>query len=395
MVSIAKKDYLSELKQIDWDFTRQNGSAGFAAYHWYPARFVPQLAGILIGYFSEPGETVIDPFCGSGTTLIEAFKFGRKAVGVDVNPIAVLMTKAKLTPYSERGFAEYSRTIVEGARVRYAEWRKKGAEPWVGEANVPNPEENQKWYDGDTLRELASIWGEIRLRPHSKYKNAALAAFSSILKRCSSNENKHWGWICDNCQPKRSVYHDAFAEFSRKIEAYKICARRLQVEASELQDSKIALSDIKVYQGDCSRILSGFREESADLLVTSPPYFSVTDYVRSQRLSFLWLYEDMERYKRDEIGARYKRHRKASLEEYLGAMESSMSAVARILKKNRFCCMVLGESPKHQPYLEKLESICRKLGLVAHQSLARNISIQRSMSPSVLRERILILRKTR
>lgn len=394
MASLAKKDYLSELKKIDWDFTRQNGSAGFAGYHWYPARFVPQLAGILIGYLSEPGQTIIDPFCGSGTTLVEAYKFGRKAIGIDLNPVAVLMTKAKLMPYVERGFEVYARGLIEEAKMQLAEWSQPGPDSWEEKGNIPNIAENRKWYHGDTLRELGSIWGEIQRQPRAKYRDVALAAFSSILRMCSSNGDKHWGWICDNCKPKSLIYHDAFAGFAGKLDEYKIHAKRLQEEATELQDAYVSLSDIKVYQGDCAKKLSGLEEESADLVVTSPPYFSVTDYVRSQRLSFLWLNEDMQGYKRDEIGARYKRHRGNSLEEYLIGMETAMSAIARVLKRDRHCCMVIGESPAHEPYVEKLESVCQKVGLIMHESLERKISIQRSMKPSVLRERIVILRKS-
>ena len=116
MDSLVKKNYISELRKIDWDFSRINATTGFSAFHWYPARYIPQVAGILINYFTDPGETVLDPFCGSGTTMIEAYKFGRKAVGIDLNPIGILMTKAKLTPLYENHFSSYSAYILNEAR---------------------------------------------------------------------------------------------------------------------------------------------------------------------------------------------------------------------------------------------------------------------------------------
>lgn len=86
MDSIIKRDFDYELEQIDWDFVGERGPDSYVSFHWYPARFVPQIPSILIGYFSERGDTVLDPFCGSGTTLLEAFRLDRRPVGIDLHP---------------------------------------------------------------------------------------------------------------------------------------------------------------------------------------------------------------------------------------------------------------------------------------------------------------------
>ncbi|OYT74913.1 MAG: hypothetical protein CFK49_05975, partial [Armatimonadetes bacterium JP3_11] len=56
-------------------------------YHRYPAKFIPQLAARLIDNYSRPGEWVVDPFMGSGTTLVEAKLLKRPSLGVDINPV--------------------------------------------------------------------------------------------------------------------------------------------------------------------------------------------------------------------------------------------------------------------------------------------------------------------
>ena len=66
-------------------------------YHRYPAKFIPHLAAALIERYTKKGNLVIDPFCGCGTTLVEAKVMGRKSLGVDINPVAYLITKAKTT----------------------------------------------------------------------------------------------------------------------------------------------------------------------------------------------------------------------------------------------------------------------------------------------------------
>src|SRR5919205_4653974 len=68
------------------------------SYHRYPAKFIPQLAARLIKENTIFGDLVCDPFMGSGTTLVEAIVHDRRAYGTDINPAAVLITKAKTTP---------------------------------------------------------------------------------------------------------------------------------------------------------------------------------------------------------------------------------------------------------------------------------------------------------
>jgi DNA modification methylase len=67
-------------------------------YHRYPAKFIPQLAGRIIKENSRVGDLVCDPFMGSGTTLVEAIVNKRRAYGTDINPVSVLISKAKTTP---------------------------------------------------------------------------------------------------------------------------------------------------------------------------------------------------------------------------------------------------------------------------------------------------------
>ena len=69
--------------------------------HPYPAKFVPQIPGAIIDAYSKPGDTILDPFCGSGTTLLESIIRGRNALGIDINPIATLISRAKVTPLKD------------------------------------------------------------------------------------------------------------------------------------------------------------------------------------------------------------------------------------------------------------------------------------------------------
>lgn len=69
-------------------------------FYRYPARMSPELAGEIIHHFTRPGDTVVDPFMGGGTTIVEAVAAGRCAIGVDLNPLATFVAEAKTTPLS-------------------------------------------------------------------------------------------------------------------------------------------------------------------------------------------------------------------------------------------------------------------------------------------------------
>src|SRR5260370_20191625 len=69
-------------------------------FYRYPARFSPLFVREVIRHYSRPGEVVLDPFMGGGTTIVEAIALGRKAIGVDLNSLAHFVSTVKTTPLS-------------------------------------------------------------------------------------------------------------------------------------------------------------------------------------------------------------------------------------------------------------------------------------------------------
>ena len=63
--------------------------------HSYPAKFIPHIPRWFLGKYSQLRSTVLDPFCGSGTALVEANMLGMHALGVDINPLSSLLVRAK------------------------------------------------------------------------------------------------------------------------------------------------------------------------------------------------------------------------------------------------------------------------------------------------------------
>ncbi|MDG4821911.1 DNA methyltransferase [Asanoa sp. WMMD1127] len=385
MKSLVRQNYLSELRGLDWDFDGASGNTGLAGYHWYPARFVPNVPGVLIGYFSRPGEVVLDPFCGSGTTLVEAHRLGRSSLGVDTNPAATLMSSAKLIPFEREGWKSFRDSLKHSCQHFFV---RGGKSNWATiSEEVPNYLENAKWYHPDTLAELSAIWQAIRAQD-SEYRLVAEATFSAIL-RFACSQTKHWGWICDNVWPKEFVYKSAMTLFFQRLEQYATSAAELHL-GQETADMQAPVAH--VVRGSCATVLAGLPPRSVDLVVTSPPYFGMTDYVRSQRLTFLWFEWSLEDCRADETGARYRRRRLTALSEYMSDMGKSFMAIARVLKVGAMCAIVIGESPNRDTYLDDFEIDLAKIGFTVEARLTRNVSKRRVMKPQVHEERIILAR---
>lgn len=82
-------------------------------FYRYPARFSPQFARAVIDHFSGPGDLVVDPFVGSGTTIIESRVAGRRSVGIDISELACFITRVKATVYKSRELSEFERWAVD------------------------------------------------------------------------------------------------------------------------------------------------------------------------------------------------------------------------------------------------------------------------------------------
>ena len=374
---------ISRLKRIDWDFAGSRSESLFSTLHWHPARFASQLPASLIGLLSRPGQTVLDPFMGSGTTLVEAQRLGRSAIGIDVNPVSYLISKAKTLQLSASTIAKVVSELTRDAH----QVLDKEEVSWA--ANLPAGLQAEKWYTETVLASLGSLWGLIGAFKGSR-KTIAQAAFSACLMR-SCREDRHWGYICDNSTPKGNRSADV-------VELYTTFLERLANAYSDrdecIREAGLeTITPVEVICGDARQALKKLGGNSVDLVVTSPPYFGVSDYVKSQRLSMEWFDSDIEPLRRIEIGARSKRHRKTARKEYLTDLRSVFEETYRCLRPNSACVVVVGESRTRDLILSALRDSLEDAGFNLEADINRLVSSHRRQTPSITGEHVFVLSK--
>jgi hypothetical protein len=172
---------LSRLLADDLDFHDQDSRYASHSFHAFPAKFPPQLPAKFIQSLTKPGETVLDPMMGSGTTVLEAFLLGRKAIGFDIDPLALLLTKTKITPIHPHQVLVLGREIVHRAKISFHERRNE----IEYELNTFWDEETKDfinyWFAKDVQIALKAILNEIEKVDNEDIKDFFKLSFSAII----------------------------------------------------------------------------------------------------------------------------------------------------------------------------------------------------------------------
>lgn len=328
----------AELDRVNWSFpSTGTGEGSVHTLHRFAGNFIPQIPAHLIQILSSPSDLVLDTFVGSGTTVIEALRLNRNAVGTDRSRACVFIADAKLQALKTPLRAELRQQLAgEFAWIHLCQSTRTGARGEGSSPELPN------WYSPNTLAQLRFLWKMIEC-VEADQQSLLKLIFSDVLFSCAATGNAltsggkprrhHWGWIADNVVPRRPADHDAISIFLERL----LATENIQATASSASG--------RVIHGDARKL--GIASDSVDLIVTSPPYAGMIDYVLAHRLLYLWMNWDLSEDKNNEIGARFKRKRYNLVNEYLSDLEVCWQEMFRVLKPGRPCAVILGESRKY------------------------------------------------
>lgn len=257
-------------------------------YHRYPAKFIPQVASKLIKQFTKKGDLVCDPFMGSGTTLVEVLVNERYGIGVDINPAAYIISKAKTTPINPKNLNDAIKSLLKNIEGDVS--NKLTLDSFIDvpkndiadkDICVPTLERIDYWFDNETKKDLANIWHEINHVEDEEIKIFFIYAFSHILKNCSR-------WLMKSTKPtidKNKVPPKPLQSFKRHLNKMK---RKNEEFYNILSDYSIKNHEslIQAELGDCRNLPC--EDNIVDLIVTSPPYVTSYEYADLHQLTVLW-----------------------------------------------------------------------------------------------------------
>jgi SAM-dependent methyltransferase len=318
-------------------------------FHSYPARLHPATARVLVELVA-PGTgrgapPVVDPFCGSGTVLVEARAAGVPAIGVDLNPLAVLVARAKTWTAASPRRKQLHRTgheiaglvLAAGKAARRAHARD--AEPAVLRKPAgfdPNARNRRlaRWFAPHVRRELELIAAHLdKLRAgDAELADVLTACLSAILYKVSSRASD-----TDPTWVERNVPRGAAARHF---------AQRVALLTSGLHDlAHVPGAPPQIFEHDARGLGEIVPDGSAGGIIASPPYAGTYDYAEHQRLRFDFLALRHRALDDGEIGSRRSFEADPAADTaWRSALADALDAIARALAPGRAAALMIGDS---------------------------------------------------
>ena len=344
----------------DWAFagteTRDN-------LHPYPARYVLALPTQAIRLL-DPAVGVIDPFCGSGTTLEASAIAGLPATGIDLNPIACLLSRVRVAAWTaddEQLAVEHERALIHAAST-------------VDDATVEERSRRiprvDHWFAPWAQRLLAGATSYLDTVPRDDpwHDRLALSISSAVVKLSRQDSDTRYAAV-----EKNGTTATGLAALSRAV---RRTAEVLSQRNWTLQ------APVVVHESD-ARDLSRVPSEAHDLAVFSPPYPNAYEYWLYHKYRMYWLERDPVAVREAEMGARphYFKTNGHTEVDFAEQMQMVFAELARTLRPLSPVVIVVGDSLIHGRVIDNRELLfdCAiGVGYVPRAATARPIARRRS-----------------
>lgn len=301
-------------------------------FHPYPAKFTPQIVNKFFNLYCKKGFSILDPFCGSGTTLVEGVLNGMASVGIDLNPIAYIISKAKSTHYSDseiqiiKNFMSEMQSKINKGLFSNNNYNKNGIE-------IPDFPNRDHWFQKNVSYELATLKNKIDAFQNENVKTLFYSAFSKIIVKVS-NQDSEVRYTAKNKNHPDGIVYSSFVE---TVSGYLMALN--SKEHSIIEKSE-------VYNGDTFEVLKNLTENNFDFVITSPPYINTFDYYLYHKQRMFWLGYDHRPVRQKEIGNHHRIDTKKfeiAKAEYIESMTQIMNELSRVSKPNSYFVMIIGD----------------------------------------------------
>lgn len=364
--------------------------------------------------------TLFDPFHGAGTTLIIAKEMGLDAYGIDINPLASLISDVKLFNYDYNQLSE----SIENLKIRIKSIRNSEISDFAFY-------KIEKWFREDIIHELTIIRNSIIEEENEYFRKYFWVCFSDIIRKFSNTRSTTFKLHLKIKKDIDNIKSNVIIEYFKKIDDNLV----------KIKNKKISNSKYHLWSGNSLDIMKDIEAEKYDIILTSPPYgdnLTTVTYGQFSTLQLRWI--DSKDLKGDvetinqyftsidtlSLGGRklFDSCNLQSVNEYVDSIHESkrlkvinfmceyeiiFSNISRILKKRGFLVITLGNrrvDNKLLPFNKVHEELSAKYGLEVIQTIIRKIgkkrmayrlSKDREGNPinSISEEYIMIFRKKR
>lgn len=326
----------NHLEGSDWNFAESSTRELTHGIHRYSGKFIPQIARQAIELLTRKGEMILDPFCGSGTTLLEAGICGRKAIGTDLNPLAVLVSKVKCTPIPRIDLDKLLLSFEEDLAYASAPSMPLFAALEENESALisackddPRMKDEwfTKWFDQEGLVKLIYIRKLILQQKGIPQQNLAFVAFSDILRRCSHAASGYPNVMYDK---RRRPRPDPIPLFLAKLRETVAAVSSL----NEVCIEEAVSAELKAAQR------TGLEANSVDAIITHPPYIGSIPYAEYCAISLKWMGFDPKELDKSLTGG--QRQSKLVLERFLDGYEEMLKEAYRVLREGGTIFLMVG-----------------------------------------------------
>jgi site-specific DNA-methyltransferase (cytosine-N4-specific) len=247
---------------MNLDFKNSNTTYSTHGFHTYPAKMIPQVANALIAEFGSKSKILFDPYCGSGTSLVEANLKGINAIGTDLNPLARLIASVKTTPLELQTLDLHLKDFYD-----YLFKFRFGFQSEKDSIIVPQFQKIDFWFSRSVKLDLSIISNYIDKIENSEIKNFFHLALSQTIRECSwtrKNEFKLYKMSSDYI---KNFKPDAISTFEKILGRNRTGLEHFILNKMKRINSKVF--DFNTSEGIPQKIIG---EKNIDLVVTSPPY---------------------------------------------------------------------------------------------------------------------------
>lgn len=245
------------------------------SFHRYFGKLIPAIPRFAIKEFTQRGDIVYDPFCGSGTTLVEARYLDRNSYGLDLNRLAALVSKVKTTPISPKKLTDEYNKLISNI---------ENDNKIIDEKEIPYCINMDHWYRDFVIHDMVIIKRNIGKIKDKKIMNFFLLCFSAMNRNISNADPQH---IFPGYSKRLRKLDE---EGKRKIDVFSTFRKVVKRRVKYMEDffnncDKKCWS--KPMVGDAKKPPSIIK--NVKLIVTNPPYISSIRYLETTKLEMYWL----------------------------------------------------------------------------------------------------------